>query len=109
MYRAGSICINKEVITEVSRKAVSKGIYKELKSKLITTPTQSCDQLLRFNGIFEEAQLEWKEIYSLPFKVAFDTKSREFQCKIINSGYLGTNVHLKRIGKLNSSACSFRE
>ena len=106
MYRAGSICINKEVITEVSRKAVSKGIYKELKSKLITTPTA---QLLRFNGIFEEAQLEWKEIYSLPFKVAFDTKSRVFQYKIINSGYLGTNVHLKRIGKLNSSACSFRE
>ena len=41
--------------------------------------------------------------------MAFDTKSREFQYKIINSGYLGTNVHLKRIGKLNSSACSFRE
>ena len=84
------------------KKAVSKGIYEELKPKLITMPPAQ----LRYYEIFEEAQLEWKENYTLPFKVALDTKSREFQYKILNR-YLVNNVHLKRIGKRNSSAFSF--
>ena len=50
--------------------------------------------------------LNWKEIYSLPFKVALDTKSREFQYKILNR-YLVTNTFLKKIGKADFSACSF--
>jgi len=37
---------------------------------------------INYNGIFEEAQLEWKEIYSLPFKVALGTKSR-FKIKFL--------------------------
>jgi len=33
---------------------------------------------------------DWKAIYKLPFKVAMDTKTREFQYKILNK-YLPTN------------------
>ena len=44
--------------------------------------------------------------HSLPFKVALDTKTREFQYKILNR-YLVTNTFLKKIGKTDSSACSF--
>ena len=38
--------------------------------------------------------------------MALGTKSREFQNKILHR-YLVRNVHLKRTGKINSSACSF--
>ena len=35
-----------------------------------------------------------------------DTKSREFQYRILNR-YLTTNIFLEKIGKISSSACSF--
>ena len=68
-------------------KAVSKSVYGELISKLITLPTAQ----LRYNEFFKDAHLEWKKIYSLPFRVALDTKSREFQYRILNR-YLTTNI-----------------
>ena len=42
----------------------------------------------------------------MPFKVALDKKSREFQYKVLNRN-LATNTFLKKIGKTDSSACSF--
>ena len=83
-------------------KALSKSIYRELISGLVTLPTAQ----LRYNESFDNVCLEWKEIYSLPFKVTLDTKSREFQYKVLNR-YLVTNTFLKKIGKIDSSACSF--
>ena len=50
--------------------------------------------------------LEWKEIYSLPFKVLNDTKSREFQYKILNR-YLTMNAFLHKIGLIASPLCTF--
>ena len=84
------------------KKAVLKVFYGELKSKLTTMPTAQS----RYNELFKDAHLEWKEIHSLPFRVALDTKSREFQCRVLNR-YLATNIFLKKIGKISSSACSF--
>ena len=83
-------------------KAFSKSIYRELISGLVTPPTAQ----LRYNKSFDNICLEWKEIYSLPFKVALVTKSREFQYKVVNR-YLVTNTFLKKICKIDSSACSF--
>lgn len=83
-------------------KAISKGICAELRSRIITPPTAQ----LRYTNIFSNETLEWKEIYKLPFKVALDTKSREFQYRILNR-ILATNSLLKKIGITNSSACSF--
>ena len=83
-------------------KVISKGVYEELISQFVTPPTAQ----LRYNENFNTVCLDWKEIYSLPFKVSLDTKSREFQYKILNR-YLTTNTYLKRIGKIDSSACSF--
>ena len=45
-------------------------------------------------------------VHSLPFLVALDTKSQEFQHKIINK-YLVTNTFLKKIGNIDSSLCTF--
>ena len=67
-------------------KALSKSIYRELISGLVTLLTAQ----LRCYESFDNVCLEWKEIYSLPFKVALDTKSREFQYKVLNR-YLVTN------------------
>ena len=90
---------NQDVLID---KAFSKSIYRELISRLVTPPTAQ----LRYNESFDNICLEWKEIYSLPFKVALDTKSREFQYKVVNR-YLVTDTFLKKIGKIDSSACSF--
>ena len=81
---------------------MSNSIYRELISVLVTPPTVQS----RYNESFDTVCLEWKEIYSLPFKVALNTKSREFQYKVLNR-YLVTNTFLKKIGKTDSSACSF--
>ena len=83
-------------------KAISKGVYADFKSKVSTTATAH----QRYTDFFSEHSLEWKEIYSLPFKVALDTKSREFQYKILHR-FLPTNILLKKMGKVDSSECSF--
>ena len=59
-----------------------------------------------YTEFFTNDHLEWNEIYKLPFKVAVDTRSREFQYKILNR-YLATNSLLKKMGKIDSSSCSF--
>jgi len=51
-------------------------------------------------------ELNWKKIYRLPHRVALDTKSREFQYKLLNR-CLATNVLLSKIGLTSSPACSF--
>ena len=67
---------DKKVLIET---VVSKTIYKELRNRIITPPTAQ----LNFNTHFVNV-LEWKEIYSLPFRTSLDTKSREFQYKLLN-------------------------
>ena len=57
----------KVLITEV----ISKRVYWELISGLVAQPTAQ----LKYNESFNDVCLEWKEIYSLPFKVALDTKT----------------------------------
>ena len=37
----------------------------------------------KFQKEFNHARFEWKEIYQLPFKVTLDTRTREFQYKIL--------------------------
>ncbi|KAL9967827.1 hypothetical protein ACROYT_G026124 [Oculina patagonica] len=82
-------------------KAVSKIIYKELRDRIITPPTAQ----FKYNDLFENDVLDWKQIYSLPHRVALDTKLREFQYKLLNR-CLVTNAFLCKIGILSSPACS---
>ena len=90
-----------DIRTPIS-KAISKGVYADFKSKVSTIPTAQ----QRYTDLFSEHSLEWKEIYSLPSKVALDTKLREFQYKILLR-FLTTNILLKKMGKVDSSQCSF--
>ena len=41
--------------------------------------------------------LEWEQIYRIPFRVAIDAKSHEFQYKVLHR-YLATNIFLRKIG-----------
>ena len=83
-------------------KAVSKNVYSEIRSKYETPPTAQ----VKYSEQYSSACLEWREIYSLPSKVLIDTKSREFQYKILNR-YLTTNSFLHKIGLIASKLCTF--
>ena len=79
-------------------------IYRELRAKISIPPTAQSKYL----EMYKDATLDWKEIYMLPFRVALDTKTREFHSKILNR-YLVTNVLLSKIGIKSSSACTLCE
>ena len=90
---------DKNVLIET---VISKTIYKELRNRIITPPTAQ----LNFKTHFVNDVLEWKEIYSLPFRTSLDTKSHEFQYKLLNRCLI-TNSFLNKIGIFPSPACSF--
>ena len=81
--------------------ADSKGIYKEIRDGEIVQPTAQ----KKYVEFFENDDLNWKDIYSLPYQVALDTKSREFQYKLLHR-YLATNDFLNKIGISSSPRCS---
>ena len=47
---------------------------------IVTPPTAK----LKFNVNFVNDTLNWKQVYSLPYRVASDTKTPEFQYKLLN-------------------------
>ena len=59
---------------------VSKTLYRELRNGVITPPTAQ----LNFNTHFVNDVLEWKEIYSLPFRTSLVKKN----CVNFNINYL---------------------
>ena len=80
--------------------AASKIVNKELRNRTITPPTAQ----QKFNTKF--VVLEWKENYSWPFRATLDTKSREFQYKLLNR-CLVANAFLFKVGLASTAACSF--
>ena len=73
-----------------------------LKRKKQTAPSAQNKIKLKFPDL----SLEWKEIYSLPFTVAHDTKTREFQYKLLNN-IVFTNEKLFRFKMIDSPLCAF--
>ena len=61
-------------------KAESKIICKELRNRVTIQPSVQ----RKYIAQFENDNLNWKKIYSLPFLVTMDIKSREFQYKLLN-------------------------
>ena len=84
-------------------KAISKNIYKEVRSKVEITPTAQLKYSEKYNY-----QLDWKEIYRIPFRETVDSRSRDFQFKVLHR-YLATNKFLHKIGVVPSSLCTFCE
>ena len=67
-------------------------MYKEVRSKAEITPTAQLKYSEKHNY-----DLDWKEIYLIPFKVTVESRSREFQFKVLHR-YLATNKFLHKIG-----------
>lgn len=80
----------------------TKTLYEAHVSDLRETPTAQ----LRYNEMFHDSELMWNKIYSLPFQVALDTYTRDFQYKILNR-ILFTNSKLFKLKLVESSLCSF--
>ena len=68
------IKLNLKEQTILIKTAASKIVYKEPRNRTTTPPITQ----LKFNTKFADDVLEWKEIYSLPFRATLDTKSRNF-------------------------------
>ena len=82
----------------------SKKIYKLFISKISKPPTAK----KKFDDQYssDDLSIDWETIYSLPFECAIDTKTREFQYKILNR-ILPLNDFLFKIGKCESPLCTF--
>ena len=81
--------------------AVSKNVYKEVRSKAEIIPTAQLKYSEKYNY-----ELDWKEIYRIPFRVTVDSRSREFHFKVLHR-YLATNKFLHKIGLVPSFLCTF--
>ena len=62
-------------------KAISKMLYNEFKRKKQSVPSAQTKIELKY----PELSLELKEIYCIPLTVTHDTKTREFQYKLLNN------------------------
>ena len=83
-------------------KALSKSVYREIRSNFECAPTARA----KLEEKFGRASFKWNEIYRLPFTVALNTKTREFQYKILNR-YLVTNTFLHKVGLKPTALCTF--
>ena len=59
-----------------------------------------------FEKIFQNPELEWKDIYTLPRRITINTNLRIFQCKLLHN-ILYLNVMLYKFGKKVFPLCSF--
>ena len=66
------LCLNGQNVA--LSKVVSKAVYKELRSRVIKQPTAQS----KYEAEYANVVLDWKKIYSLPFTVAMDSKTRQF-------------------------------
>ena len=80
----------------------TKKLYEAQVSDLREIPTAQS----RFNEMLPDSELVWKKIYSLPFQVALDTYTRDFQYKILNR-ILFTNAKLYKLKLVESPLCTF--
>ena len=94
--------INIENATVNVLKVTSKMLYNQFKRKKQTVPAAQKKIELKYPDL----SLEWKDIYSLPCTVTHDTKTREFQYKLLNN-IVFTNDKLFRFKMIDSPLCAF--
>ena len=85
IYDQIRLYIKKNQAVQISS-VLSRNVYSEIRAGYATRPTAQA----RFEEQFPDICLDWLDIYKLPFNVLIDTKSREFQYRILNR-YLTTN------------------
>ena len=80
----------------------SKQIYVNFLGKKQIPPTAK----KKLSDKYPNANVEWDKVYSLPFCATLESKTREFQYKILNC-IVYTNEKLYRYGLSASPHCTF--
>ena len=80
----------------------SKAIYQLTKEHVTLLPSAQT----KWNQIFSERILIWKDLYTIPYQCTLDTNLREFQFKILHK-ILTTNYSLYKMSLIPSPVCSF--
>ena len=80
----------------------SKQIYDSVLRKKQIPPTAQ----QKITDKYSDTVINWKKVYSLPFRTTLDSKLREFQYKILNN-IVFTNDKLFRFGLSHSPNCTF--
>ena len=62
----------------------------------------------KYNNLFDELTLDWKQIYLIPRKATLDTKTRTFQYKLLNR-IVYTNKSLFKMKLVYFPLCTFCE
>ena len=83
-------------------KLSQKAIYSELVSKITSIPTAQ----KRFSVLYPDYNFEWNKIYEIPFMVTTDSKTRQFQYRILNR-ILYTNKLLYKMKIADTFKCTF--
>lgn len=98
-YNVHQHVVTAEGITNINH-IISRNVYSVFIKSLSEEPT---GKIVLDN---KNVNISWKEACQLPYRTTIDTKSREFQFKIIH-GYLATNSKLYKWKLLDSNRCSF--
>ena len=80
----------------------SKQIYEIFLRKKQIPPTAR----RKLTDKYPDINVEWDKVYSLPFRSTLESKTREFQYKILNC-IVYTNEKLHRFGLVASPSCTF--
>ena len=80
----------------------SKQIYNSFMCKKQIPPTAQ----QKISDKYSDTIIDWKKVYSLPFRTTLDSKLREFQYKVLNN-IVFTNDKLFRFGLSQSPNCTF--
>ena len=92
---------NENSVVEIQA-LTSKQIYKKLVTKRTLEPTSKA----KFTAIFSENNLDWANIYKIPFNSTLDTRTRAFQLKILHR-ILFTNSALFKMKISATPLCTF--
>ena len=72
--------VSDDDVQDITR-MTSKSIYSTLVKRIQIPPTAQS----KFNSVYNiSGIIDWKNIYLLPGRVTLDTRTRAFQCKILN-------------------------
>lgn len=80
---------------------------KKFCKEFINLKTKDCTPTatLKWENLYNNHDFDWKEIFTLPFRVCRETKLQSFQYQIINR-YIASNNILFKWGKVESPLCT---
>ena len=100
------LLFNHHLIKKNNLISFGKLYCRKLYNILVYTSPQKTTSQIYFENLFCEQELNWKEIYILPWKVSLDCNVRLFQYKVF-SNVLYLHKKLFIFEKSPSSLCSF--